>query len=206
MAFAYWSDQRWVEIVGPFVIGGVSYQSGWAEGATDADRAKLKIRMIAEPADPPSDRRVVGAEIVDTSDGPARHWITEAYSIQEAVVIVWNRAKTMRDLQCQGGCDTPFGRVDTTDASKIDVAGAVLMAVLAKGAGKPFSIDWTMADNTVQQLDADGMIALGVAVCEHRQVCQYAGTEIRSVIDQAAAKPGATAADVFAVDIAAGYP
>jgi hypothetical protein len=49
-------------------------------------------------------------------------------------------------------------------ADKERISGAVQLALLAQLAGQPFTIDWTLSDNTVRTLDAAQMIAVGVAM------------------------------------------
>lgn len=113
----------------------------------------------------------------------------------------WAAAKAYRDARQVGGCTTQWGRVQTDDASQGRIGNAALGASIRKAAGQPFSINWTMADNTVAILDADGTIGLGFAVLSFVAACQDAGTAIRASID-AATTPDAVAA----VDVAAGYP
>lgn len=53
------------------------------------------------------------------------------------------------------------------DADTPRISGAALNALMAQLAGVPFSIDWTLADNTVRTLDGGQMQALGVALAQH---------------------------------------
>lgn len=55
-----------------------------------------------------------------------------------------------------------------------------------------------MADNSVVDHDAAGLIAMGMAVVAHINACQQAGNAIRGQIE--------TASDPFTVDLDAGYP
>jgi hypothetical protein len=205
MKYARRTGQDWVEVNDSVVVDGVTYPYAWMLTASPEQLSEIGVAPIVETDDPPADVKNLSQVLVDSTSGPVRQWNFEPYTVAEAADIVRARADAVRDAKASGGCDTPFGRVDTTDPTKIDMVGAVLMAMLSKQAGKPFSIDWTMADKTVQTLDADGMTALGLAVGEHRQDCQNASTAIRSAIDQAAARKGATAADIFAIDIQAGH-
>lgn len=49
-------------------------------------------------------------------------------------------------------------------------------------AGAPFSIDWTLADNTVRTLDAVQMLAVGTAMGEHISVVHAHGRQLREAI------------------------
>lgn len=113
----------------------------------------------------------------------------------------WAEARRYREQCTNGGCATAWGRVDTDSDSQIKVSGAVQMAMLAQMAGDPYSIDWTMADNSQVTLDAAGMMQMGVTVGEHVKACHAAGTNIRAAIEAAADE-----AALAAIDITAGYP
>lgn len=65
------------------------------------------------------------------------------------------------------------------------VNGGVTMAMLAKSAGQPYSVTWTLADNTRRDLDADGMIALGVTMGQHIDAIYATGRQLRDQIDAA---------------------
>ncbi|AYJ87677.1 DUF4376 domain-containing protein [Sphingomonas paeninsulae] len=112
-----------------------------------------------------------------------------------------NALSTLRDVMEWAGCATPVGRSDTTPDSQRKVNGAVTMALIASTAGAPFSIDWTMADNSSATLDAQGMIALGVAVGRYVSACHDRGAVIKAAIDAAA-----TIEALEAIDIAADWP
>ncbi len=113
----------------------------------------------------------------------------------------WDEAKSHRDLTASSGCITALGRVDTDADSQRKIVGAVTAAMIAKQAGAPFSIDWTMADNSVVTHSADQLIAMGMAVTAFLSACQNAGTAIRDAID------AAISADALAaIDITIGYP
>ena len=113
----------------------------------------------------------------------------------------WLDARNYRDQIANGSCSTPSGIVQTDDASKLRINGAVAMAMLSKSAGTASSIAWTLNDNSVVMLDADAMIAVGVAVGTFVANCQNNGTAIRAQIDAAT-----DAASLAAIDITAGYP
>lgn len=114
----------------------------------------------------------------------------------------WADAFAYREQRAGGGCMTPSGRVQTdAEKSLVKINGASSAAIVSKMAGLPFSVDFTMEDNSVEVLDADGMIAVGMAVVAYVNECQKAGTAIRDAIDAAPDK-----AAIDAIDITAGYP
>lgn len=113
----------------------------------------------------------------------------------------WNQAKNYRDNYASGGCATPSGLIDTDADSQNKLNGAVTAAMISKQASAPFSVDWTMADNSVVTMNADALIAAGMAVVTFLNACQGAGTAIRQSIDAAADQ-----ATLDTIDITAGYP
>lgn len=122
-------------------------------------------------------------------------------SLNEVKASRWTEAKAFRELATCGGCPTPKGRVDTSDGSQIKISGAVQMAMIAQAAAQPFSIDWTMEDNSVVPHDEAEMIALGVAVGQHVATCFATAVAIREAINSAESVEA-----VQAIDVAAGYP
>ena len=124
-----------------------------------------------------------------------------AQSLDGARARLWDRAKAARDAAEFGGCETPSGRADTGRDSIMRLNGAVSAAQLALAAGQAFSVDWTMADNSVVTLDAPGAIALGLAAMAHTVACHERGRELRAAIAGAA-----DLAALAAIDVTAGWP
>ncbi|GAA0745203.1 DUF4376 domain-containing protein [Sphingomonas sp. ABOLD] len=124
-----------------------------------------------------------------------------AGDLQLAKARAWAAVKAARDRAADGGCDSALGRVDTTDRSRILISGTVQMAQIDKAAGRPFSVDWTMADNSPVAHDADAIIALGVAVGMHTAACWDRAQQLRGEIEAAE-----TVEEVAAIDIATGWP
>lgn len=121
--------------------------------------------------------------------------------IAHARFLAWEGAKDQRGRAERWGCTTPLGRADTDADSQRKVAGAVQMAMIAQAAGAPFSIEWTMQDNSVVTHDAAAMIVLGVAVGQHVAACHAVALSKRAAIEAAIDVDAVTA-----VDIAGGWP
>lgn len=113
----------------------------------------------------------------------------------------WSAVKAARDMVRDGGCATPAGRADSDPASRGLISGAVQMALLAVQMGEPFSIEWTMADNSLVQLDAPGMLALGIAVGRHVDACHAEGASRRLALDAAESRQ-----EIEAVPVLEGWP
>lgn len=96
---------------------------------------------------------------------------------------------------------TPKGVVQCDSASKDNINGAVLMAILASQTNTPFEITWTMADNTNIPHTGPEIIAMGQAVGSYVGSCHAQGIILKSQVD--AAK---TLAEVDAIDITVGWP
>jgi len=112
----------------------------------------------------------------------------------------WIEARNYRDAYSTSGCTTALGRVDTNTDAQRNINGAATAAMIAKVSGVPFSVDWTMADNSVVTHNEDQMIAMGLTVVGFLSACQKAGTAIRDKIAVA------DIAGLSALDITGGYP
>lgn len=124
-----------------------------------------------------------------------------ALPIDEIRSALWSQAKTKRDKVIDGGAATPFGAVDSYELARSNIAGAALAALIAKGAGAAYSVDWTLLDNNVVSLDADGMMAVGLAVMGHVNAAHDRARALRAQIDAAA-----DVAALLSIDITTGWP
>ena len=73
-------------------------------------------------------------------------------------------AQAARDAVQSAGCDTPKGRVQTDLASRTTINAFYSAAIGAKIEALPYSVLFTMEDNSKVAHNADEMIALGGAV------------------------------------------
>lgn len=106
-----------------------------------------------------------------------------------------------RDRAEFSGCNTLLGRMDTDADSQRKINGSVTMALIAQAAGQPFSIDWTMADNSTVAHDGPAMIAAGVAVGMHVSACHENALALKAAVDAAA-----DVVALAAIDIEEGWP
>jgi len=86
-----------------------------------------------------------------------------------------------RDAYAFGGVVTPWGHLQTDADSKANSTGAALLALIRKMGNESFSINWTMTDNSLVTLDADGMIGLASMIAQHVNTAFIKG---RSLKDQ----------------------
>ncbi len=90
-----------------------------------------------------------------------------------------------RDAAQDGGAMTPSGAFDSNERSRQFLNGAVMTATLAQLNSQPFSIDWTLADNSVVTLSGAALIEAGVAVALHVDAIQRRARVLKERIDAA---------------------
>lgn len=107
-----------------------------------------------------------------------------------------------RNEALANGCEVPgLGRFDTDDAARLNIAGAVAGAILAKQADQPMEIPWKLYDDSVAVLDADQIIYMGTAVLTYVATCHAVSQGLDAAIEAAEDE-----ASLLAVDIEAGWP
>lgn len=79
----------------------------------------------------------------------------------------WERIKAARDAQAAAGFTYNGITYDSDPVSVGRINAAVTTAILAQSMGQPYSIDWTVADNSVVTLDGPGMMSMGLACAQH---------------------------------------
>ncbi len=85
-----------------------------------------------------------------------------------ARAVKWAEIKAIRDqLECGGFELANVGRFDSDAESRARIVGASMAAKIARDAGQPYSINWTLANNTTVELDADAVINVGFALLAH---------------------------------------
>jgi hypothetical protein len=87
----------------------------------------------------------------------------------------WSRIKVARSL-----AESSFifqGQVYQTDLLRVNEAA--FLAMQAKLANAAYSETWTLQDNTTKEFDADGIIALAVAMGQHVSQVYATGRQLR---------------------------
>jgi len=103
-------------------------------------------------------------------------------TIEAARQRAWIRIKAARAVAEDGNFTYDGG---TYEADKVRIGGAVQLATLAKAAGAPYSETWTLVDNSQRELDADQVIALGIALGRHVSGVYATGRQLRAQIEAA---------------------
>jgi hypothetical protein len=104
-------------------------------------------------------------------------------ALADARTQAWNRIKAARDI-AEVADFTHDGNVYQADRERIN--GAVTAAILAQMAGAPYSIDWTLSDNTTVTLDGAQMMAVGAALAQRVKEVFEVGVTRRAAIADAA--------------------
>lgn len=110
--------------------------------------------------------------------------LVETATLDEARAKAWERIKSARDV-AEASDFTCAGLIYQADKARI--SGAALAALMAQVAGAPYSIDWTLSDNSVTTLSAAQMSAVGVALMEHVDSAFSIARGLRVLIDAASA-------------------
>lgn len=108
---------------------------------------------------------------------------------------------TRRDSLEESGFPYLDKQIDSDPRSVQRISTAVQAAQAAVGAGQPFSIDWTCADDSTLTLDAAGMMGMPVALAMHANAIHQHARALKSAVEAAT-----SSADLEAIDITAGWP
>lgn len=117
-------------------------------------------------------------------DNQSMSWI-DTRTLDSRKASRWAAIKSARGTYEFGGFTWDGSTFDSDEVSQARIMGAVQMAVLAKAANQPFSIAWTLADNTVRTLTGDDMIAVGLALGTHVGTAHAIGRSLRAAIEAA---------------------
>lgn len=102
--------------------------------------------------------------------------------------VKWLEIKSVRDSLEFGTFIWDSSEFDSTSDAQSRIQGAAQLATLSISAGQPFSIDWTLADNTVRTLSGEDMINVGLALGQHVSSIHAIARVLRASIDSATTK------------------
>ena len=112
-------------------------------------------------------------------DFVTQQWVDNLTKARE---LQWTRIKAARDAAEFGGFTWDGSTFDSDLTSQSRIQGAAQLAGLAP---MTFSIDWTLADNSVRTLNAMQMIAVGEALGTHVATQHTIGRGLRAAIEAA---------------------
>ena len=114
-------------------------------------------------------------------------WI-DPRTLDEIKSMKWESIKKIRD-QVENSSFVWNGHVFDCDVvSQSRIQGTSQLASLALMNQTPFSVDWTLANNTVVVLTAEDMLAVGKAMFEHINSCHQKSRTLRMQIESATTK------------------
>lgn len=106
----------------------------------------------------------------------------------------WAGIKYVRGVLEFGGFTWDNSAFDSDAQAQARIQGGVQLATIAAANNQPFSIDWTLADNSVRTLSSTEMVTVGFALAAHVQAVHTTARTLRSQIEAAT-----TVAEVEAV-------
>jgi hypothetical protein len=121
-------------------------------------------------------------------------------ALPELKASLWAQVRGIRDAVVDGGVNTSKGRLDSDLVSRTNLAGAVTAAMLASQNGQPFTVDWTLADNSVAEMSGPEIITVGLEVVAHVDATHAVARAYREQIDAAT-----TLTELLTIDILAGW-
>ena len=164
------------------------------------DTAAGAIRQKGSGPDGSFARQIIPPEMVGVIVSETA-WDFAAPPLAEMKAAVWEWVKARRNAVIVAGAPTPIGVVQADSESRVNLLGGVVMASLAKSAGVPFATEWTDLANVDHQLDADGMIAVGIAAGTYVTAAHDNSRTLRDAIETAS-----DLAALLAIDVTAGWP
>jgi hypothetical protein len=173
-----------IQAVPPFAYARVSVVSYTDEAAYLAGAGLVYVTPLMVPIDMVNgsllatvEDWIIGNEASPFEGGTVA--IDKLDTLDNARDRAWDKFKRIRDAKEA----EPFehnGRV--YDANKISVTGAALAAFMAVSAQAPYSINFTLADNSVVVLDGPEMMAVGIALLQHIDNAHQLGRQVRELI------------------------
>lgn len=116
---------------------------------------------------------------------PAHHWnpVAHAWELDLAAQkdAAWERIRQARDA-AENGASAFEWDGSVFDSSPMRIGGAFSAARAALELGIPFSVDWTLADNTVRTLSATEMVEVGFAQLAHVEALHTKARQLRAQI------------------------
>lgn len=163
-----------------------------------AGMVSLQLRPGEDWCEAPGDvddssHYVLGHQAVPKPVQPSRHhvfdferkaWV-DPRTLEDLRAERWTVIRQQRDRVEFGGFVWDGSTFDSDAISQSRIQGAAQMASIAAAAGQPFSIDWTLADNTVRQLSGEQMTQVGLAMGQHIASCHAISRALRAQIQAA---------------------
>lgn len=109
------------------------------------------------------------------------HLWEDLRSIEQVRLSKWEEIKKVRTNIEYGGFDWDGSTFDSDPTSVQRISGSVLLAQL----NPSYTVDWTLADNTVRTLSAADLLQVAMSLGSHVQSCFVHGQALRDLINNA---------------------
>ena len=90
---------------------------------------------------------------------------------------------------------------DSDERSAARIFGAVLSAQTAAALGQPFTVDWTVQDNSAVTLDGPAVIGMSTAIAQHAAALHQYASALKAQIDAAQSSTA-----LSAIEVTSGWP
>lgn len=100
----------------------------------------------------------------------------------------WSQIKSARDEAEYGGFEWQGHVFDSDPLSQNKIQGAGQLALLAASSGQPYSVEWTLKDNSALLLTGESVIAVGIQMGQHIAACHAKARTLRQAIERATSK------------------
>lgn len=130
---------------------------------------------------------VSGQEVLPKPEQPSAEYVFNyaagqwEFDLELAKSKKWNLIKTQRDAQEFGSFQWGDYTLDCNEVSQRRLQGAVQLAAI----NPDMTLDWTLADNTVQTFTAADYVQIGQALAIHVSQCHERGRILRQQINEA---------------------
>lgn len=120
------------------------------------------------------------------------NWHTKQWedsrTLADLKVAQWTQIKQARSQAEYAGFTWDGSTFDSDAISQQRINGAVSLALIAMQTAQPYSITWTLADNTLRVLSAGDMVSVGLALGTHVQTTFNKGQQLQQQIEAATTK------------------
>lgn len=129
--------------------------------------------------------RSEGLVLLDPRFSGASRVLEGDTDLEKAKARQWSIIKINRDRREFGGFNWNGKYFDSDSQAQSRIQGGVQLALMAQQVNQPFSINWTLQDNSVIPLNASDMISVGQALATHIQDLHEISRGLREQINAA---------------------
>jgi hypothetical protein len=106
-------------------------------------------------------------------------------TLEQAKLAKWEQVKIWRSNEINTNMETPYGVIQCQPEDRQNITDAILLAQTLTAQNLPVQIQWTMADNTVVEMDLEMITNVGLLLGQKVQYAHGVARELRNEIDMA---------------------